>query len=70
MINGAVNLNLVTHSIPSMQFNYQLTFDKADRKFYNHGFRINPDGIPQNYSTSLSHGIGFTHTLSPNVLST
>ncbi len=59
---------LSNYSIASMQFNYQLTFDKTDRKFYNHGFRINPDGIPQNYSTSLSHGISFTHTLSPKML--
>jgi outer membrane receptor protein involved in Fe transport len=56
---------LSNSSISSMQFNYQLTYNYAERKYYNHGFRLNPDGIPENFSTSLSHGLAFTHTLSP-----
>lgn len=58
---------LSNSSISSMQFNYQLTYNNAERKYYNHGFRINPDGIPENYSISLSHGLAFTHTLSPEL---
>lgn len=54
-------------SLSSMQFNYQLTYNYAERKFYNHGFRLNPDGVPENYQTSLSHGLAFTHTLSPEL---
>lgn len=58
---------LSNSAISSMQLNYQLNYNYAERKFYNHGFRLNPDGIPKNYSTSLSHGIAFTHTLSPEL---
>lgn len=54
---------LSNSSISSMHFNYQLTYNEAERKYYNHGFRLNPDGIPENFSTSLSHGLAFTHTL-------
>ena len=58
---------LSNSSISSMQFNYQLTYNNAERKYYNHGFRLNPDGTPENYSISLSHGLAFTHTLSPEL---
>ena len=58
---------LSNSAISSIQLNYQLNYNYAERKFYNHGFRLNPDGIPENYSTSLSHGIAFTHTLSPEL---
>ncbi|MBU2585672.1 MAG: TonB-dependent receptor [Bacteroidetes bacterium] len=56
---------ITNQSIKYLQFNYQITFNNSQRKYYNHGFRLNPDGIPTNYTTSLSHGLTFTHTLSP-----
>jgi outer membrane receptor protein involved in Fe transport len=52
-------------SISSIQFSYQLLYDNTTTKNYNHGFRINPDGIPENYSQSFTQGLAFTHTLSP-----
>ncbi|HSW53740.1 MAG TPA: TonB-dependent receptor [Ignavibacteriaceae bacterium] len=58
---------LSNSTISSMQFNYQLTYNESERKYYNHGFRLNPDGIPENYSTSLSHGLAVTHTLAPEL---
>ena len=58
---------LSNSAISSMQFSYQLTYNNAERKYYDHGFRLNPDGIPENYSISLSHGLAFTHTLSPEL---
>lgn len=58
---------LSNSSISSMQFNYQLIYDNTQRKYYNHGFRINPDGIPENYSVSLSQGLAFTHALTPQL---
>jgi len=55
------------HSISSVHLNYQLTFNNSKNKFYNHGFRLNPDGIPESKSVSLSHGLAFTHTLAPEL---
>lgn len=55
---------LTNQSLKDFQFNYQATFNKSERKFYNHGFRLNPDGIPTNYTLSISHGLTFTHTIS------
>jgi outer membrane receptor protein involved in Fe transport len=55
---------ITNQSLQNMQFNYQVTFNSSERKYYNHGFRLNPDGTPKNYSTSFSHGLTFTHTLS------
>lgn len=56
---------LTNQSIKNFQFNYQATFNQSERKYYNHGFRLNPDGTPKNYTTSISHGLTFTHTISP-----
>uniref|UniRef100_A0A832DJM7 TonB-dependent receptor n=1 Tax=Ignavibacterium album TaxID=591197 RepID=A0A832DJM7_9BACT len=56
---------LTNQSLKDFQFNYQATFNKSERKYYNHGFRLIPDGTPTNYTTSISHGLTFTHTISP-----
>lgn len=55
---------LTNQSLKDFQFSYQATFNKSERKFYNHGFRLNPDGTPKNFTTSISHGLTFTHTIS------
>lgn len=55
---------VTNQSIEDLQFNYQLSYNSAERQGYNHAFRLNPDGIKTNYTTSLSHGLAFTHTLS------
>ena len=55
---------ITNQSIKNIQFNYQLTFNNAKRKYYNHEFRLNPNGIPTNFTTSFSHGLTVTHTLS------
>lgn len=58
---------ITNQSLKDFQFNYQLTYNYAERTGYNHAFRLNPDGIKTNYTTSLSHGLTFTHTLSPEM---
>ena len=60
-------LKLTNHSFSALQFNYQLTFDNSKDKFYNHAFRLNPEGIPETEYMSLTHGLVFTHTLSPHL---
>ncbi|HCY75839.1 MAG TPA: hypothetical protein DHV28_07940 [Ignavibacteriales bacterium] len=55
---------VTNQAFDNLQFNYQLTYNKTERTNYNHAFRFNPDGITTNYTTSLSHGLAFTHTLS------
>jgi outer membrane receptor protein involved in Fe transport len=58
---------VTNQTIENLQFNYQLSYNYAQRTGYNHAFRLNPDGIKTNYSTSLSHGLTMTHTLSPEM---
>ena len=58
---------ITNQSIDDLQFNYQLAYNYAERTGYNHAFRLNPDGIKTNYTTSLSHGLAITHTLSPEM---
>lgn len=60
-------IKITNQSLKDFQFNYQATFNNSERKYYSHGFRLNPDGTPINYSTSLSHGLSFTHTISPKM---
>jgi outer membrane receptor protein involved in Fe transport len=56
---------LTNRTISSLQFSYQMIYNDKKQKFYNHSFRLNPEGIPDNYTTSLSHGLTFTHTINP-----
>jgi outer membrane receptor protein involved in Fe transport len=58
---------ITNQSFKSLQFNYQASFNYSKRNYYNHAFRINPEGIPDNYTTSLSHGLTFTHSLAPEM---
>ena len=54
-------------SIKDMQFSYQFIYNYAERQDYLQLFRLNPDGIKTKYTTSISHGLAFTHTLSPEM---
>ncbi len=54
---------LTNTSIKGMQFNYQITFNSGKRKNYDHGFRLNPDGVKENKTLSFTHGLGFTHSI-------
>lgn len=58
---------LTNQSLDNFILNYQFAFNYSDRTFYNHAFRLNPEGIPNNFSTSISHGITLTQTLSPTM---
>ena len=58
---------ITNQTIKDLQFNYQLSYNYAERTGYNHAFRLNPDGIKTNYTNSLSHGLAVTHTLSPEM---
>ncbi len=55
---------LTNRSITNVELNYQATLNFADKTFYNHAFRLNPDGIKPNNTVSLSHGFSLTHSLS------
>ena len=58
-------VKITNSSIMDMQFSYQFIYNYAERQDYLQLFRLTPDGIKTNYTTSLSHGLAFTHTLSP-----
>jgi len=51
-------------SFGSLKISYQAIANFAQSHSYNHGFRFNPDGIKQQTSLALVHGLDFTHTLS------
>ena len=58
---------VTNQTIENLQFNYQLSYNYAERTSYNHAFRLNPDGIKTNYTNSLTHGLAVTHTLSQDM---
>lgn len=55
---------ITNKSLKDIEVSYQLTYNNVERKYYNHSFRFNPDGTKTNRTTSLSHGLTFTQTLS------
>ncbi|MBK7632322.1 MAG: TonB-dependent receptor [Ignavibacteriales bacterium] len=75
--NALVNMNtddewsgqakLTNTLIKDIQLSYQIIYNYAERQDYNQAYRLNPDGIKTNYTTSISHGLAFTHTISPEM---
>ena len=55
---------LTNHSIAGVELDYQLIGEKQDTRRATYVYRLNPDGLSRQYSTSLVQGISLTHTLS------
>ena len=55
---------ITNKSLPNVQLSYQAILFDSKRNNYEHGFRLNPDGIKTNTTFSLAHGLTYIHTLS------
>ncbi|MCX6151198.1 MAG: TonB-dependent receptor [Ignavibacteriales bacterium] len=55
---------ITNQALNNIQVSYQAGLNKLKRTNYDYGYRLNPDGTKPNYTTSLTHGIQFIHTLS------
>lgn len=58
---------LTNTSIKNMNLSYQAIMNSIEAYYYNFGLRLNPDGNKPNNTVSVSHGVDFTHTLSPEM---
>lgn len=45
----------LTYSLPAWKFSYSIFFDNNWNKYYDHGFRLAPDGIMNHYRDNLIH---------------
>ncbi|NUN10301.1 MAG: TonB-dependent receptor [Ignavibacteriaceae bacterium] len=59
--NGQAKVS--NRSFENLEFSYQATYNWAERYYYNHGLRLNPDGASPKLTSSLTHGLTFTHTI-------
>jgi len=55
---------ITNQSIERVQLSYQAILNKIETKYYNFGMRLNPDGVKPNQTTSLTHGLDVTQTIS------
>ncbi len=58
---------LANTSLKNINLSYQAIMNSIEAYYYNYGLRLNPDGNKPNNTTSISHGIDFTHTLSSDM---
>ncbi|HZW39404.1 MAG TPA: TonB-dependent receptor [Ignavibacteriaceae bacterium] len=58
---------ITNQSIDGLQVFYQATYNWSKRKVYNHALRLNPEGSSPKTTTSLTHGLGITHTIADNL---
>ncbi|HQU70695.1 MAG: TonB-dependent receptor [Calditrichaeota bacterium] len=65
--NVSGQFKLTNQSFGNIQVSYQAIVNDLEGQRYNHGFRINPEGIKTQHTQSLAHGIDLTHTLSEKV---
>ncbi len=56
---------ITNKSIDNINLGYQAIVNRINGNRYNFAFRLNPDGMSEQKTISLVHGIDITHTLSP-----
>jgi hypothetical protein len=59
--SGAVKLT--NTSFRNAKLSYQVLFNDIDSRRINYIFRLNPDGLSKQYTTSITHGPDWTQTL-------
>lgn len=55
---------ITNRSLNNVQVGYQAISNRIERRNYNHGFRLNPEGTKTAKQFSIVHGLDWTHTLS------
>jgi outer membrane receptor protein involved in Fe transport len=50
--------------IPRVKLNYQAIFNNIEGQRTNYAFRLNPEGLSEQQTFSISHGFDWTHTFS------
>jgi outer membrane receptor protein involved in Fe transport len=60
-LSGVVKLT--NHSFSNKDLGYQAIWNVIHGRRANNAFRLDPDGLPQQRTFSIVHGIDFTHTL-------
>lgn len=58
---------LTNTSLNNINISYQAIMNSIESYYYNYGLRLNPDGNKPNNTSSISHGLDFTHTLSSSM---
>lgn len=61
--NYSGHFKATNRSIDGIQLSYQAIYNHITRTEYNHNYRLNPDGIADKKTISLTHGLDFTHTI-------
>ncbi len=57
-------------SLKSIKLEYQAIFNQRRGHRYNFAYRLNPEGLSQQQTVSIVHGLDITHTLSANTFYT
>ncbi|MBK7866538.1 MAG: TonB-dependent receptor [Ignavibacteriales bacterium] len=58
---------LTNTTLNNINISYQAIMNSIESYYYNYGLRLNPDGNKPNNTSSISHGLDFTHTLSSSM---
>jgi outer membrane receptor protein involved in Fe transport len=56
---------ITNQSFSNIQISYQAIIVDLVQSRYNHSFRLNPEGINEQQTFSITHGLDWTHTISP-----
>ena len=58
---------ITNQSLSNIQISYQAIIVDLVQSRYNNSFRIEPDGIKEQHTFSITHGLDWTHTISPKL---
>lgn len=60
----------LTYSLPSWKFSYSFFYDEDWRKYYDHAYRWNPDGIMNHYKDNIIHNLQISFYPSQSTITT
>ena len=58
---------ITNQSFSNVQISYQAIIVDLLQSRYNNSYRINPEGINEQHTFSITHGLDWTHTISPKL---
>jgi len=64
------NVKLTYYLLPTLKINYSFIWDDNKNHYYDHAFRLTPDGIMTHYRNNRNQSLVFNHTISKSTFHT
>ncbi|GAB4338191.1 MAG: TonB-dependent receptor [Calditrichia bacterium] len=70
MYRSSFHGKLTYYLIPTIKLNYSFLNENSENRYYDHGYRLTPDGIMTHYRNNYNHSFIINHTISKSAYHT